>query len=138
MDWMVHYSRRKSVIAHHVGDDALFLHYIAVDYARTREEPVAEILLVETWCQVELVQILDCPNRNQRKTISIFGHEQSFSRDWIRMPFHLLLLLLRANNAAYRPYHNTQYCTNRVEQSISLLDVLEFQCTKSRSFRLFG
>ncbi len=58
VDRMVHHRRRQSVVAHHVGDDAVLLHDITIDDAGARKEPVAEILLVETRCQVELVQIL--------------------------------------------------------------------------------
>lgn len=58
VDRMVHDCRRQRIVAHHIGDDAVLFHYVTVDDARARKEPVAEILLVETRCQVELVQIL--------------------------------------------------------------------------------
>lgn len=85
---MVHHSRWQRVIAYQIGDDAVVLHHVAVNDAWPREEPVAEILLIKTRSQVELVQILK--GRIQRKekkhvqrreeSISMFEQKQSFLR----------------------------------------------------------
>ena len=55
---MVHHGRRQSIVTHHVRDDVVLLYDITIDDAGAWKEPVAEILFVETRCQVELVQIL--------------------------------------------------------------------------------
>lgn len=67
---MVHHSRWQRVIAYQIGDDAVVLHHVAVNDAWPREEPVAEILLIKTRSQVELVQILK--GRIQRKEKNTF------------------------------------------------------------------
>ena len=41
------------------SDDPIFLDDVTVDDARTREKPMAEIFLIETRRQIELVQILE-------------------------------------------------------------------------------